>query len=474
MRILFVSSEVAPFSKTGGLADVAGALPEALAKLGHEVRVVTPLYATVKNDGRIQRTSQIVRLRFPFGDQLAAIHEAQLGPRHAVWFLDHPGFFRRGGIYGDNNGDYTDNHRRFGFLSVAALTAAQVLKFPADIVHLNDWQTGLAAVALKRGYQGTELRRAKSVFTIHNLAYQGMFSKGIMQDLGLPWELFTENQLEFHDGVNFMKAGLAFADALTTVSRRYAQEIQTPEYGNNLDAFIRARSHKLHGILNGVDYDEWDPRTDRFLPARYSADDLSGKARCKDALLDYFNLSGGVPVFGAVTRLAGQKGIDILIDGIYRMLHRDLRVVVVGSGEARFESGLRQLAHLAPGKVAVKIGFDNALAHLIEAGSDFFLMPSRYEPCGLNQMYSLRYGTPPIVRATGGLDDTVIDAGQPNGNGVKFEHYQGSAVAWAIDRAIDMYWNPDWMGPVRRRGMLQDFSWDVSARRYEELYASLG
>lgn len=468
-----MSSEVAPFSKTGGLADVAAALPEALAGLGHEVRVVTPLYGTVKHDGRIQRTGQVVRLRFPFGDQLAALHEARMGPRHATWFLDHPGFYRRAGLYGDAGGDYPDNHRRFAFLSVGALTAAQLLKFPPDVVHLNDWQTGLAAVALKRGYQGTELRRARSVFTIHNLAYQGVFSKAVMGDLGLPWELFTERQLEFHDAVSFMKAGLAFADALTTVSRRYAEEIQTPEYGNQLDPFLRARADRLHGILNGVDYKEWDPRTDRFLPAHYSADDLSGKARCKEALLDAFNLSGGVPVFGVVTRLAAQKGIDILVDGLQRMLHRDLRVVVLGSGEERYEAALRRLAQLAPGKVAVQIGFDNALAHLIEAGSDFFLMPSRYEPCGLNQLYSLRYGTPPIVRAVGGLDDTVIDAGQPDGNGVKFEHYDGAAVAWGIDRALELYWNPDWLGPVRRRGMLQDFGWEVSARKYEALYRTL-
>jgi starch synthase len=473
VRILFLASEVAPFSKTGGLGDVAKSLPAALARAGHEVRVVTPLYATVKGD--LTSTDRTLRLRFPFGEERAGLAVARPGPRHEVWFVDHRGYYGRPSIYGTA----WDEHRRFGFFSVAALQAAQLMGFAPDIVHLNDWQTGLAAVALQGGFAPTALGAARSVFTIHNLAYQGNFPKSVMHDLGLPWALFHAGGLEFYDTVNFMKAGIAFADALTTVSPRYAREIQTEEYGCMLEGILRARADRLTGILNGIDDEEWDPAHDPLLPARYDRSDLSGKAVCKAELRRRFGLPepdrvSPRPLFTVVSRLAPQKGIDLMLAALPWMLARaDLELVVLGSGEDRYEHGFRELAARFPRRVGVRIGFDDALSHLIEAAGDFFLMPSRYEPCGLNQMYSLRYGNVPIVRATGGLDDSVRDATLPDGDGFKFEPPQAPALAWAMERALATWRYPDALDALRRRGMAVDLSWRVSAERYQQLYASL-
>ena len=473
MRILFLASEVAPFSKTGGLGDVAKALPASLARAGHEVRVVTPLYASVKGD--LTPTDRILRLRFPFGEERAGLAVARPGPRHQVWFIDHPGYYGRPAIYGSA----WDEHRRFGFFSAAALQTAQLMGFAPDIVHLNDWQTGLAAVALRGGFAPTELGAARSVFTIHNLAYQGTFPKSVMDDLGLPWGLFHAAGLEFYDTVNFMKAGIAFADELTTVSPRYAQEIQTQAYGCMLEGILRARADRLVGILNGIDDEEWDPAHDPLLPARYDASDLSGKAVCKAALRRRFGFPAPDqvsprPLFVTVTRLTTQKGIDLMLTALPWVLDRaDVEVVLLGSGEDRYEHGFGALAAAYPGRVGVHIGFDNALSHQVEAGGDFFLMPSLYEPSGLNQMYSLRYGTVPIVRATGGLDDSVRDAALPDGNGFKFDHFRADALAWAMGRALDTWRFPDTLDALRRRGMAVDFSWRVSAERYQQLYASL-
>lgn len=474
MNILFVSSEVAPFSKTGGLADVSAALPAALAELGHDVTVVTPLYGSVDDRG-LRSVGRPYSLRFPFGDFTATLREARLSDRHRVVFIEQAAFFQRPGLYQEHGREYADNHRRFAFFSMAALTGAQILGVAPDIVHLNDWQTGLAAVALARGYRGTPLARARSVFTLHNVAYQGNFPKWVMDELGLPWDLFTPEGLEFYDQVSFLKAGIAFADALTTVSPRHAQEIQTPEGGFGLDGFLRARADVLHGILNGVDYSEWDPANDPHLPARYDAADLSGKAKCKEALLRRFELEvpSGWPVFGVIGRLADQKGIDILLEALSQLLHRELAVIVLGSGEPRYEQALLGLRERFRDKLAVQIGFDSALAHLIEAGADFFLMPSRYEPCGLNQMYSLRYGTVPIVRATGGLEDTVVDLAQPEGTGIKFLEYSGQALEQAVHRALVLYEKRAELDEVRRRGMACDFSWKASAQKYDALARAL-
>ncbi|MGO9831032.1 MAG: glycogen synthase GlgA [Myxococcaceae bacterium] len=473
MRILFLSSEVAPFSKTGGLGDVAKALPAALARAGHEVRVVTPLYASVR--GGLTPTDVTLRLRFPFGLERAGLAVAHAGPRHEVWFIDHPGYYRRGALYGTD----WDEHRRFGFFSVAALQAAQGMGFAPDIIHLNDWQCGLAAVALRGRFAATALGAAASVFTIHNLAYQGNFPKSVMDDLGLPWELFQADGLEFYDTVNFMKAGITSADALTTVSPRYAQEIQTQEYGCMLEGVLRSRADRLTGILNGIDDEEWDPARDPLLPARYDAFDFAGKAVCKAQLRRRFGFPepdrlSSRPLFGLVSRLTAQKGIDLVLAAVPWLLSQaEAEVVLLGNGDALLERGLVGLAARFPGRVGAHIGFDNPLSHLVEAGADFFLMPSRYEPCGLNQMYSLRYGTVPLVRATGGLDDTVTDAALPGGDGLKFQHIQPDALAWAMGRALEVWRRPEVLEGLRRRGMGKDFSWRVSAARYEQLYASL-
>ncbi len=472
MKILFIASEVAPFSKTGGLGDVAGALPAALAALGHDVKVVTPRYAQVR-DARLTPTGHTLHLRFPFGEERGALLSVRLSEHHEVLFLENARYFEREGLYEDRFGAFGDNHRRFAYLSMGALQAAQRLQFYPDIIHLNDWQAGLAAVALRRGFQATPLAHARSVFTIHNLAYQGQFGKEVMGELGLPWELFTADEgLEFHDAVNLLKAGIVFSDAITTVSPTYAREIQTPEQGFSLDGVLRRYQGRLTGILNGIDTREWDPATDPLLPARYEAGALAGKAECKRELLRRAGLpEGDAPVFGIVTRLVWQKGVDLLMEVLPTALQADMRFVAVANGERHYEEWLLSLQERFPQQVGVHIGFDQGLSHLVEAGSDFFLMPSRYEPCGLNQMYSLRYGTVPIVRATGGLADTV--EGGLEGTGLLFEAFHRVALLGAIRRALALYAEPPRLEGFRRRGMARDFSWAGSARRYENLFTSL-
>jgi starch synthase len=473
MKILFASSEVEPFSKTGGLADVSHALPAALAERGHSLIVVSPQYASVKAAG-FERLGEI-RLRFPFGEQSAVLRGTRWSDRHQVVFLDHPGFYGRDGIY-QGESEYPDNHLRFAFLSIGALAAAQTLEFEPDIVHLNDWQTALASLALAQGYRDTSLGRAKSLLTIHNLAYQGIFPKRAMDELGLPWDLFTPDGVEFYDRVNFLKGGIIFSDALSTVSKRYAEEIQTPELGFGLDDVLRRRRADLTGILNGVDYSEWDPEKDPIIPHHFSASDVSGKEKSKLRLLAEFGLrdsSSRFPLFSMVSRLVGQKGLDLVLEALPWMLESDLCLVVLGTGDPRYEQGLLQLQKRWPEKVAVRIGFERSLSHRIEAGSDFFLMPSRYEPCGLNQMYSLRYGTIPIVRATGGLDDTVQDISSENGTGIKFGPYSASALAAAVHRALELYADTAQLKNVQARGMKANYSWARSAAQYEALYKTL-
>ncbi len=483
MRILFLASEVVPWSKTGGLADVSSALPAALASLGHDVLVATPLYGKVARNGLVD-SGRHLDLRFPFGQERAGLHLAEVpsgGGRHRVLFIENARFFDRPELYGDRNGDYGDNHLRFGFFGMAAVSGALRLGFVPEIVHLNDWQTGPVALSLRSGYAHGPMARAKSVFTIHNMAYQGYFPPSTLDELGIPREHFHPGALEFHGQVNFMKAGLVYADALTTVSPRYAHEVQTPEGGWGLDGVLRARSADLHGIVNGIDVEEWNPQKDAYLPARYDSRDLSGKAFCKRALLDQFGLEPsdpgqgreGAPLFGMVSRMVSQKGFDILLPALPHLLERGARVVVLGTGEVRYQQGLRELSARFPGRVGLLFGYDTALSHLVEAGSDFFLMPSLYEPCGLNQMYSLRYGTVPIVRAVGGLDDTVRDVGEPDGTGIKFGPFEPPALTHAFDRALALFADPKVLREVRRRGMGEDFSWTRSARDYASLYARL-
>jgi starch synthase len=455
---------------------VAGALPAALAARGVEVCVVSPLYAHIPR-ASLTALPQRLRLRFPFGTLEGRLWRSALSPAHDRIFVDNADLYGRVGIYGEGGVDYPDSPRRYAFLSLAALEAAEQLGWLPDIVHLNDWHTGLAALALRRGYRTSGVGRARSLFTLHNLAYQGIAPKSVMDELGLPWEEFTPDGLEFHGQVSLLKAGLVYSDRLTTVSRRYAEEICTPGGGWGMDGLLRQRRAVLTGILNGVDYTQWNPSSDPHLAASFVPGRLEGKRRCKAALLRSFGLErpGGLeaPLFGIVSRLAPQKGIDLLLEALPRVLDRPMSFVAVGTGEPRFEQGLRALAAEYPQKVAVRVGFDEAWAHQVEAASDFFVMPSRFEPCGLNQMYSLRYGAVPIVRATGGLDDTVVDAALPLGTGIKFVEPSPEALIQAFERAFAVWAGPGQMDALRARGMVQDFSWDQAASEYEREYRLL-
>jgi starch synthase len=475
MDVLFVSSEVAPLSKTGGLGDVAGALPEALAARGHAVHVLSPRYGSV--DPRAHGfVREDLRLKVRGGTTTLWVKAAKGKP--TLHLAEHELLFgHRKGLYGEGGHDYGDNAERFTWLCRAALALPASIGFRPRIVHVNDWQTGLVPFLLRHEHSDDPaLRGAKTVFTIHNLAYQGVFPKETVPALGLPWDVFRYEAMEFHDQLNFMKAGLVFADALTTVSPTYAKEILGPEAGCSLDPLLRLRQKDLHGILNGIDVEAWDPARDPYLPAHFTAKDLRGKARVKAALQAELGLPvrGDVPLLSMVGRLAEQKGMDLLLAVLPQLLERDVQLAVLGSGRKDWEDALRTAAAHAPGKIAARIGFDEGLAHRIEAGSDVFLMPSRYEPCGLNQMYSLRYATVPIVRAVGGLEDTVEDFdGWRKGTGFKFREYAPGAFMLAIRRALDAYRDRTaWQG-LAVRGMAEDNSWARSAARYEALYRQL-
>jgi starch synthase len=473
MEILFVASEVAPWSKTGGLGDVAGALPRALADRGHAVSVVTPRYGTIDPQAEgFERKDAVVRVR----GEATAVWVKRGKP--TVWLVEHERLFgARRGLYGEGGHDYADNAERFTYLCRAALALPAATGMRPRIVHANDWQAGLVPFLLRHEHsQDPHLAGARTVFTIHNLAYQGVFPKAVVPHLGLPWDVFRYEAMEYFDQLSFMKAGLVFADALTTVSPTYAREIRTPEGGQSLDALLRHRAADLHGILNGIDVAEWDPATDRHLPAHYSARALAGKARCKAALQAEMGLPvrPDVPLAAVVSRLTEQKGTDLLVAAIPELLSREAQLVVLGSGDRGLEANLARAARERPDRLAVRIGFDEGLAHRIEAGADVFLMPSRFEPCGLNQMYSLRYGTVPVVRSVGGLHDTVEDYdGWNRGTGFKFRDYHPAALLLAVRRALEVHRDRRaWRGLVAR-GMAEDFSWERSAASYEALYRTL-
>ncbi len=474
MRVLFVSSEVAPWSKTGGLGDVSGALPAALAARGHEVVVVTPLYGGVDPAAhRLERLGVTVHAR---GESAVLLGAALGGAK--VFLLEHERFFgSRRSPYGDGGSDYPDNAQRFAFLSRAALDVPRALSFEPDIVHLHDWPAALGAWILRHELADRPwARRARAVFTIHNLAYQGVFPKEVIPALGLPWDVFRYEAMEFYDQLNFMKAGLVFSDAVTTVSPTYAREILTPEHGCALDTVLRHRARQLTGILNGIDDVAWDPSRDPHLPVHFSRKDLSGKAGCKSALQRELSLAHRreVPIVAMVGRLAEQKGLDMVAAALPRLLDLDLQLVMLGSGRPDYEALFRDAARASPDRMAVRLGFDEGLAHRIEAGADVFLMPSRFEPCGLNQLYSLRYGTLPVVRAAGGLEDSVKDYdGVRSGTGFKFRPYHPDAMMTALRRALDVYRDAAaWRGLVER-AMAEDFSWAKSAELYEGVFAAL-
>jgi starch synthase len=476
MRILMVASEVVPFSKTGGLADVTGALPRALVHLGHEVGVVTPLYRMARLE---QPETLFPSLTVPLGAQthFPAVQTIERGGVK-FYFVSYPPFFDRAALYGTPEGDYPDNAERFALLSRAAIEIAQ-LNFHPDTFHCHDWQAGLVPVLLRTLYaRSPAVQRTPLLFTIHNLGYQGLFRSDVLEQLGLPRHLFHVEGLEFYGKVNLLKGGLVYSDAINTVSRGYAREIQTEEYGFGLDGLLRHRSLVLSGILNGVDYSQWNPATDPLIAARYSPSDLSGKRKCKADLLRAYGLpaeSLDRPLVGIVSRLSAQKGADLIEEAAPDLMAEDFVLVVLGTGDAEYEELFRRLAQNYPRKVAVRIAYDNTLAHKIEAGADIFLMPSRYEPCGLNQIYSLKYGTVPVVRATGGLDDTVenFDPAAQQGTGFKFSEYSGQALLQALRAALQTYRNPAAWRRLMLNGMARDFSWDASAAQYVKLYEGL-
>lgn len=461
-----VSSEAHPFAKTGGLADVTGALPVALAEQGDEAAVVLPRYASIPLDGMELVYGQ---LRVWLG---RGYHEVDIYARRhrgvTFYFVDHPGLFGRNGFYGDHNGEYGDNAIRYAVLCGAAIGVARYL-FRPDVFHCHDWQAALLPLFLKFMYPtDPTFAGVKTLFSIHNLGYQGIFPREQLEYIGLDGRFWNPGALEFNGAGCLMKAGLIWSDTLTTVSPTYAREIQTPEYGFGLDGVLRERSDRLHGILNGVDYAEWDPATDPHLAVNYGPDSLEGKRACKRDLLEFLGLPTDRldrPVVGVVSRLAHQKGFDIVGQAIQQIVEQDLTLIVLGSGEKQYEDMFNHFAWARPDRVRVWVGYNNTLAHKIEAGADLFLMPSRYEPCGLNQIYSLKYGTLPIVRATGGLEDTV-DAE----TGFKFWGFSGDDLVGALRYALDTYHQPEQWRKMMLAAMARDFSWSRSAAEYSALY----
>ncbi|MFL5320399.1 MAG: glycogen synthase [Myxococcaceae bacterium] len=480
MNILFLSSEVAPFAKTGGLGDVSSALPAALHRRGHDVRVFMPLYSRIdRQKTKFRPVETLQNLRISVGPRTfeVSIYAAPLpaAPDMEVYFVHCPQLYGRASIYTHD----PDEHFRFLLLGYTALTCAQRMRFPVDIVHCNDWQTGLVPLILETRFAWDKqvFSKAKTVLTIHNLNYQGMFPARIVSDTGLADSAHLFHQDQLREGrLNMLLHGILYSNGINTVSPSYSREIRTPEYGAGLDGLLRSRGNAVVGILNGVDYNEWNPEHDKHLPAHYTPDDLSGKAACKKFLLQKFKLPHvqGVPLFAIVSRLAGQKGFDLIPQALPPLLQRErFQLVVQGSGERRFERMFRQLEAQFPTQVRFHNVFDNALAHQMEAGADFFVMPSRYEPCGLNQLYSLKYGTVPVVRKTGGLADTVklYNPRSGAGNGIVFDHYEANALRWGVKMALDAWHDKTAYQRMQQSGMAEDFSWDAQVTQYEQFYS---
>ncbi len=467
MRILLAASEVVPYAKTGGLADVAGSLPKEFVDLEADARLIMPRYAKVEQELDKVATG----LEVPLGDERVAFEVyADRSQGYPAYFVDCPAFFDRPGLYGEDGADYDDNAARFAFFAKAVLETAKALDFVPDVIHCHDWQTGLVPLLVKEGGY-PEFAKTATLFTIHNLAYMGAFKPGeALPLIGLGSSIFkVEGGLEYYGKVNYLKAGLVFADLLTTVSRKYAAEIQTPEFGYGLEGVLASRSAELYGVLNGIDYELWNPADDKQIPNNYSADDPAGKAQCKAALQREYGLPErlDVPLVGMVTRLADQKGLDLFAEAAEDFFRRELQFVLLGTGAPEYHEMFEKLAAEHPERCGVKLAYDAALAQRIYAGSDMFLMPSRYEPCGLGQLIALAYGTIPVVRATGGLADTIEDGV----NGFRFDEYQASQMLDCLDRALAAYTDPEALTELRQRAFDSDFSWERSARRYLELFA---
>jgi len=469
LHVVFVTSEMAPYVKTGGLADISAALPKALVRLGHRVTVILPRYAGIAfPPGKFSGSDHVPVDHLA---RSAGFYRARTEGGADVVFVEHPPFYDRPVIYGD----YGDNRLRFAFLSRAAIEYLRSRGERPSVFHAHDWQTGLLPVYLKAFYwDDPTVQRTPSVFTVHNVAYQGQFGADTVGLLGLPWNLGTSDALEYNGAISYLKGGVVFSEQVNTVSPHHAWEIQQPEHAFGFDGIIRARGADFSGILNGVDYDEWDPRVDGRIARKYGPEDPAGKVDCKADLLRTFGLAEfpDLPVVGVVSRLVWQKGFDIVARAWYDLLQRPMRMVVLGTGDHGIEEGLRGLAARDSARFAVRFAYDETLAHKVMAGSDLFLMPSRSEPCGLTQMYALRYGTVPVVRTAGGLVDTVEPwvAATGRGTGFRFDAPDGTGLVWALDQALAAFKDRKGWARLMRNGMAKDFSWDRSARQYVELY----
>ncbi|HEB01920.1 MAG TPA: glycogen synthase GlgA [Nitrospirae bacterium] len=473
MKVLLAASEVVPYAKTGGLADVAGALADALAHMGLDVVLAMPFYRSVAHSFTPIPLGGSVAI--PVGKAVEKAEffflERESGAR--VVFIGNKKYFDRDELYATSDGEYADNDERFIFFSKGVLEAARALDFIPDVVHVNDWHSSLIPVYLKTSYRWNFPGTA-SLLTIHNLGFQGHFPPSSMRQTGLPYEFYTPALMEFYGKVNFLKAGIIFADAVNTVSRQYAREIVTPEMGFGLDDVLLKRGSHLSGITNGIDQEYWDPETDKYLPANYSVGDPEGKRKCRLSLIDAASFENtSAPVAGFVGRLSLQKGLDIMLKALPGLMDEGLRLVVLGRGEEAIQSALVELARSYPKNLFVRLEFDEPFAHLIYAGSDIFLMPSQYEPCGLAQMISMRYGTPPVVRATGGLVDTVVDHAEPGGTGFSFFEYRADSLERCVRRAVRAMDDKAEWAAMKERCMRQDFSWERSASKYADLYRKI-
>lgn len=476
MKVLFVTTECEPFAKTGGLGDVCAALPRALRALGADARILLPLYPGVPTEGLAPVIGNLP-VTVANKSVLCRVLAGRDPSGTTVYFLDQPHYFGRPGLYGENGREYADNSERYIFLNRAVLEFLRRQEYCPDILHVHDWFGGLLPVYLRTLYSGDpRLARIRTVLTIHNVAYQGSFPHMDMRLAGLPWSLYRYDKLEAYGRLNFLKGGIAFADRITTVSPQYAEEIRTPAYGYGLDGALRHRGRDLCGIINGIDGETWNPATDPHLPARYTAARLGGKRKCKEALAERFGLPvSDRPLVGVIARLSEQKGFELIIRSFLKLMALDVRFVLLGSGDPRFENAFRRYARRFPDRAAVHIGFSEELAHLIEAGSDIYLMPSRFEPCGLNQLYSLRYGTVPVVHAVGGLKDTVKpwNARTGTGTGFLFTRYRGDDLLAAVARAVRLYGRKRIWLKIVRQGMAEDWTWTRSAKEYLALYRKL-
>ncbi|PIZ15538.1 glycogen synthase GlgA [Candidatus Desantisbacteria bacterium CG_4_10_14_0_8_um_filter_39_17] len=481
MKILIAASEVVPFAKTGGLADVSGALPKALEAMGHEVRVIMPKYKCVDEEKFGLKPSRLSPLFFnvPIGGkiQTAILKSSSTGKNIPVYFVENDKYFNRDGLYGDAKADYPDNGERFSFFCRAVLEGLKTVFFKPDVIHCNDWQTGLVPVYIKTLYRNDpQMRNVRTLYTIHNLAYQGLFACQILDFAGLDRALFNYHQLEFYGKVNFAKAGLVFSDVLNTVSEKYAQEIQTSKFGCGLDGVLLERVKDLYGIINGIDYEEWNPSTDKYILEKYDNETLEGKNVNKQNLQRVFGLPNmDVPLIGLIGRLAAQKGLDILESALPSLIKQDVQFVLLGKGDEKYEVLCQELSVKYPEKFKVQLGFDVPLSHQIYAGCDLFIMPSYFEPCGLGQLIALRYGTIPVVHATGGLADTISDYNEitEEGQGFSFEEYSSTQLILTLERAISIYQNRQRWIRLMKNVMNLRFSWQNSAKKYLKLYEKI-